>query len=54
MLEESSEVALVDMEWEKHWAEIRVLDQGFTIDALRARLMAAGAWCAPWPEGVQA
>ena len=50
MLEESAEVELVDMDWEEHWADVRFVGGGFDIEALRARLLPAGAWCAPWPE----
>lgn len=49
VLEECPEVALVDMRWDEHWADVRFLDDGFGVEELRSRLMPAGAWCDLWP-----
>ena len=51
VLEGSSEVELLEMQWDEHWADVHFIDPAFGVDELRVRLMPAGAWCAPWSVG---
>ncbi len=48
VLDDCAEVALIDMRWDEHWADVEFLDDGFGVEHLRARLMPAGAWCDLW------
>ncbi len=50
VLDDSPEVALVDMEWHEHWADVAFLDDAFGVEQLQTRLIPAGAWCELWAE----
>lgn len=45
VLDETPEVALIDMQWDEHWADVEFLAEDFGVEHLQTRLMPAGAWC---------
>jgi hypothetical protein len=50
VLEEASEVSLIEMRWNEHWADVEFSGEHLDLEALRRKLLPAGAWCDHWPS----
>ena len=50
VLEEAPEVSLIDMRWDEHWADVEFPGERLDLEALRRKLVPAGAWCDYWPS----